>query len=126
MKKRVMQVYALLICLVAVISFLISITSLVSTLIDYTDPLNSGRSQISLSSLEYFKMDLLKTTTKEQFYIPSDEEIAKMYEDAKSQHFSVLKHRITKDVIVYSLLLVLSAGLFYPHWRILQKQEDGD
>lgn len=123
MKKSILQVYSALICLVAVITFLICIGNLVSTFIDYLSPQDTFHNQLSLSSYEYFKMDLLKTTTKEQFYIPSEEEIHKMYEAAKERNFVSVYHRISKDLIVYAFLMILSLALFVPHWRLMKKYE---
>ena len=39
---RVAQIYGYLVCLVAVITFLISITQLVNSMIDLTDPIHAG------------------------------------------------------------------------------------
>ena len=123
MKRSIIQVYSALVCLVAVITFLICIGNLVSTFIDFLSPQDTGYNQISLSSYEYFKMDLLKTTTKEQFYIPSEEEIHKMYEAAKERNLIGVNHRIFKDLIVYAFVMLLSLGLFFPHWKLMKKYE---
>lgn len=123
MKKSIYQIYAGVICVVAVITFLICISTVFASFIDYLDPLNSSRTEISLSSFEYFKMDLLKTTTKDQFYIPSDVEIQKMYDAAKEQHLEGLHHRIIKSFAVNGLAIVLSLLLFFTHWRLLNRSE---
>lgn len=125
MKRKIIQIYAALICVIAVITFLISISNLVSTFLDKMDPLSAGRNDISLTSFEYFKMDLLENTTKEQYYIPSDEEIMNMYNAAKDQHMKEMNHRILSDLIVYALLLVLSLAFFGSHWKILSKADEG-
>ena len=123
MKKSIFQTYAIVICIVAIVAFLISISNFVSSFIDYLDPLNSSRTEISLSSYEYFKMDLLKTTTKEQFYIPNDDEIQNMYESAKNQHLLRINHRIFRSFAVNGLVIILGIILFMTHWKIVKKYE---
>ena len=123
MKRSIFQTYAIVICIVAIIAFLISIANFVSSFIDYLDPLNASRTTVSLSSYEYFKMDLLKTTTKEQFYIPDDEEIRNMYEAAKDQHMKGINHRTYRSFAVNSLIIILSVILFFTHWKIVKKYE---
>ena len=51
-KHKIMQVYAVIICVVAVITFLISVTSIVSAFIDRSDPIHAWRSEVKLSSFE--------------------------------------------------------------------------
>ncbi len=123
MKRSIFQTYAIVICIVAIIAFLISISNFVSSFIDYLDPLNASRTNVSLSSFEYFKMDLLKTTTKEQYYIPNDDEIQNMYESAKNQHLLRINHRILRSFAVNALVIILSIILFMLHWRIVKKHE---
>ena len=123
MKRSIIQIYAIVICIVAIIAFLISFSSLISSFIDYLDPLNASRTEVRLSSPEYFKMDLLKSATKDQFYIPSDEEIAKMYAAAKTQHIEGLMHRTYRSFIVSSIFIFVSLALFFIHWKIVKKYE---
>ena len=123
MKKNLFQAYAIIICIVAIIAFLIGISSLVFSCNDYLNPLYAGRTNISLSSFEYFKVDLLKTTTKEQFYIPNDAEIMNMYETAKNQQLLSVNHRIFRSLIVNSIVIILSIVLFFSHWRLMKKHE---
>ena len=127
MKRSIIQIYAIVICIVAVIAFLISFSSLISSFIDYLDPLNASRTTINLSSKEYFKMDLLKSATKDQFYIPSDEEISRMFEAAKDQHIQGLMHRTYRSFIVSIAFIVISVIMFLIHWKVVKKYElDGE
>jgi hypothetical protein len=88
------QIYGYAVCLVAVVTFLIAITSVVNALIDLNDPLHSGwnpQGSPSLASFENYKMDVLKSSGKGDAnadYLPSQETLQVMYETAKMVRFN--------------------------------------
>ena len=120
-KQKIIQIYAVIICIVSIIAFLISVSGLVSSIIDRNDPLYTGRSDISLSSFENFKMDVLKSTQKDQAYIPDEETLRKMYEEAKEDKIKRVKHYTYRDIVVSSLVIVIALTLFWTHWRLMKK-----
>jgi hypothetical protein len=96
---RVAQFYGYTVCLVTVITFLISVTSLVNAIIDLGDPIHAGPSfsmekAPSLASFENYKMDVLKAPQKEGetskgAYVPDEQTLRAMYEAAKTDKCSL-------------------------------------
>ena len=109
--------------IVAVVTFIISATAFISALIDRADPIYAGYSQIDLSSFEKYKMDVLKATTKDAAYIPSDEEIKEMYEAAKTDKINKVMHTSFRSMIVSGVIIFLAVVLFASHWWLMKKYE---
>ena len=119
-KQKIIQIYAVIICIVSIIAFLISMSGLVSSIIDRNDPLYTGRSDISLASFENFKMDILRSTQKDQVYIPDEETLRKMYEEAKEDKIKRVNHYTYRDIVVSSLVIIIALILFLTHWRLMK------
>ena len=123
-KRRTIQIYAMLVNVVAIIAFLIAATAVVSSVIDRGNPLYAGWSQIDLSSFDKYKLDVLKATTKDATFIPTDEEIKNMYEAAKQDHINKIMHRTYRDIVVTIITIVVSLLLFGIHWWLMKKYSD--
>jgi hypothetical protein len=123
------QIYGYAVCLVAVITFLISISTLVNAIIDLGNPIHAEDIQPgspSLASFEIYKMDMLKTTqqgegTSSPSYIPDDETLRAMYEAAKNDKIQAAIHHSKQSIIIGSLLIIICVALFITHWRWMQK-----
>ena len=122
-KQKIIQIYAVIICIVSIIAFLFSTAGLVSALIDRNDPLYSGRSDTNLASFENFKMDVLKSTQKDQAYIPDEETLHKMYEEAKTDKIKRVEHNTYKGIVVSSFIIVIALILFGTHWWLMKKMK---
>lgn len=122
-KRKLIQVYAIIVNVVAVITFLIAATGFISAVIDRSDPLYAGYSQIDLSSFEKYKMDVLRTTTKDAAFIPSDEEIKGMYEAAKTDKINKVMHNSFRDLVVSGVIIVVALFLFGFHYWLMKKYE---
>ena len=122
-KRKAIQVYAIIVNVVAVITFIIATTGLITALIDRSDPLYGGYSQIDLSSFEKYKMDVLKTTTKDAAYIPSDKEIRGMYDAAKTDKINKVMHDSFRSMIVSGVVIAIAVILFGFHWMITRKYD---
>lgn len=121
-KRSIIQVYAIIVNVVAIITFIISLTSLVSALIDRSAPLYVGSyNQTDLSSFEKYKLDVLNSTEKDDTFVPDDEMIRKMYEDAKIDRINKVKHQSFRTIMVSSLIIGVSIILFIFHWWIAKK-----
>ena len=120
-KQKIIQVYAVVICVVTVITVIICTASLVSALIDSKDPLHAGRYELKLTSFENFKMDALKSSQKDQAYIPNDDTMHKMYESAKADKIMSVQHYTNRTITVNSLLVAISVILFALHWWLMRK-----
>jgi len=126
-KQKIIQVYAVIICVIAVITIIISLSGLVSAYIDKSDPLSvtiySNSNKASLASFENFKMDILKTTQKDQAYIPNDQTLHKMFEEAKIAKINTVEHRTHRDIIVNSMVMIIAILLFGTHWWLIKKMQ---
>ena len=122
-KQKIIQIYAVIICIVSVIAFLFSTAGLVSSIIDRNEPLYSGRSDTNLASFENFKMDVLKSTQKDQAYIPDEETLLKMYEEAKIDKIKRVEHHTYKGIVVSSFIIVIALILFGTHWWLMKKMK---
>jgi hypothetical protein len=122
------QIYAYSVCIVAVITFLISVTTLVNAIIDLQDPIHvfGWGGGPSLASYENYKMDILKSSQKgdessQTSYVPDDQTLRAMYEAAKADKIQSIKHQSDKSIIVGSLLIIICVILFVTHWRWVRK-----
>jgi hypothetical protein len=122
------QIYGYTVCVVAVIAFLISITTLVNAIIDLQDPIH-GQGWMpgpSLASFENYKMDILKSSqkgdeTSKNSYVPDDQTFRAMYEAARTDKIQSVKHESNKSIIVGGLLIFICLILFATHWRWVRK-----
>ena len=123
------QIYGYTVCVVAVIAFLISITTLVNAIINLQDPIHGGmwfNQAPSLASFENYKMDILKSLQKGEeaskaSYVPDDQTLRGMYEAARTDRIQSVKHQSNKSIIVGGLLISICVILFVTHWRWVRK-----
>ena len=120
-KTKIPQVYGYAVCIVAIITILISVADLITSVIDASDPLYAWGDEQRLSSFENFKVDVLKSGKNEASYVPDDSTLRIMYEDAKNHKIRRVKHQTTKSIIVSSILIVISTTLFITHWIWMSK-----
>jgi len=120
---KIPQLYAYAICLIAVVTFLVSITEVVTAFIDKGDPLHSNSYTLDedLASFEVYKMSILsrsKTRTGENIsdYTPNDEELKAMYDAIIKDKTITVNHKIKKTFIVDGILISLCLLLFFTHW----------
>ena len=104
-KENIIKVYAIIVNVVAIITFIIAATSLISAVIDRSDPLYAGYTQADLSSFEKYKMDVLKSTQKDDAYIPTDEQIKDMFEAAKTDRINKVQHQSFRTIVVSSVII---------------------
>lgn len=122
------QIYGYIVCLVAVITFLICISNLITAVIDHGDPLHAGfdnDKKSSLASFEIYKMDLLKSSAKDgegkAAYIPDDQTLHTMYDSAKAEKISDALHNSNRTIIVCTIVLIISIVIFMTHWMWMRK-----
>ena len=120
-KNKIIRVYSVIVSVIAIITILICLGGLVSSLIDRQDPLSAWGNSETYSSFENFKLEKMKEVTKDQAYIPSDEELRTMYETAKEEKLVKAKHRVSRSLTVNSIVLGVAIVLFFVHWRMLKR-----
>jgi hypothetical protein len=129
--NNVAKIYGYLVCLVAVITFIICIANLVNAFIDKGDPIHAdrysyGQSAPNLASYETYKMDILKDTKKESdttkiSFIPDEQTMKAMYEAAKNEKIQASMHNIKKEITVNLILIVVCIVLFGIHWTWMKR-----
>ncbi len=123
--QKIQMVYGYAVCLVAVITLLISVTSMVYALMDLTDPMNSyrtyGKDVPSLASFENYKVDIIKATDPAHELNLDDATLRSMYDAAKNDAIAKVKHKSMSSVIVNSLVLLISIILFTSHWMWMRR-----
>ena len=131
--NRMPQIYGYLVCLVTVITFLISATTLINAVIDLGDPLHSGyygAGSASLASYNNYKMDILKSQTEKDTakasFAPDDKTLREMYESAKADKIQASRHDSNKQIIVSTVLILFCILLFSTHWMWMRKLAKAD
>lgn len=127
--RNIAQGYGYAVCLVAVITFLIAVTGLITAIIDLGDPLHSGfsfREAPSLASFENYKLDVMRSYPKgteagKESYVPTDEELKVMYEAARNDKIQSSNHESNKSILINSFLIVICVVLFFAHWNWMGK-----
>lgn len=126
---KMAKIYGYLVCLVAVITLLICVSTLIYAIIDLGNPLLAGWVQPgtpSLASYENYKMDILKSMPKQDdatknSYMPDDQTLRGMYEAAKQDKIQRSLHEANRTIVVDTILIVICIVLFFTHWRWMQK-----
>lgn len=123
--QKIKMIYGYAVCIVAVITFLISVTAVVYALIDLTDPINAYRTYNkavpSLASYENYKIDIIKSLDPEHGLDLDDTTLKSMYEAARNDAIAKVKHDAYRSVIVNSLVLIICIILFSTHWIWMRK-----
>lgn len=123
--QRIQMIYGYAVCLVAVITFLISITSMVYALMDLTDPYNAistyGRAAPSLASFDNYKVDIIKATDPAHGLELDDATMRGMYEAAKDDAIAKVRHEAMRSIIINSLVLLVCIILFTTHWMWMRR-----
>jgi len=121
-KRNIIQIYAIIVNVVAIITFIIAIVNFVAAIIDRSDPLyTSSYNEADLSSFEKYKLDVLSNTKEDATYIPDNESIQKMYDDAKLQKINKVNHSSYRTMMVSGLVILFCIILFAFHWWLLRK-----
>ena len=128
-QHRIAQLYGYAVCLVSVITFLISVSSLVGAVFSLSDPLHAqrfGYRQPSLASFENYKMDVLRSQQEGQEssapgYVPDDETLRSMYKAARDERIQSVKLQARRTITVDSLLIIVCFTLFAFHWLWIRR-----
>ena len=125
---KIAQLYGYSVCLVAVITFLISLSGMVGALFDLSNPLHAGWYQgPNMASFETYKMDLLRSQGQGDEksipgYVPDDETLRSMYEAAKSDRIQRVGFQARRALTSHGLLLIVCLTLFSGHWVWIRKR----
>jgi len=128
--RTVSLIYGYAVCLVTLITLLISVSNVVNSIIDLSDPLHGGvyctaGKQPSLASYENYKMDVLSAPQEggkadQAAYVPDEATLRAMYEAARADRIATATHIARRTIIVFGLLTVIAVLLFLIHIRWLR------
>jgi len=122
-KSKAPLVYGYAVCIVAVITFLISIAGIIFAVMDLGDPLYAARNynKVSLASFENYKMDMLKSPDEKQAWVPDDETLKVMYEAEKDDVIRRVRHDSMRSLYINAVLIIICIVLFLTHWRWMRR-----
>ena len=122
-KSKAPLVYGYAVCIVAVITFLISIAGIIFAVMDLGDPLYAARNynKVSLASFENYKMDMLKSPDEKQAWVPDDDTLKAMYEAEKDDVIRRVKHDSMRSLYINAVLIIICIVLFLTHWRWMRR-----
>lgn len=125
------QLYGYTVCLLAILTFLVSFGGLVGGVLDlreppYTEVYRDGPTLVSLGA---YKADILSRGgfsdlgEAGESLVPSDSVFARMY-DAERLYRLALTHQVSRRTIaVHAGLLAVAVFLFGFHWQWLRRRE---
>jgi hypothetical protein len=127
---RVAQLYGYTVCLVAVVTFLISVSSIIGAVFDLASPLEADRQffDASLTSLEAYKATYQRAseirfradqTKPDTFPEPV---LRARYEALRADQIARVHFQGVRSLTTSSVMLLLSVVLFGVHWRWLRKR----
>ena len=134
--NRISQVYGYAVCLIAVITVLISMNGLVKSLFDLSDPLRAdgyGRG-VSLTSYTAYKRDQQQRAgpirarsappgSETVAATPTETELRQMFEDERLDQIGAVRFRAMKTLVTSALMTIIAIGLFLMHWRWLRRED---
>jgi hypothetical protein len=127
--------YGYLVCVIAVITFLVNVSGFIDATFDRMDPFASGRSYGpyggSLRSFESFRATYEGSRPMRADPTPgartdtlSTAELRTRYEAMREDHVVQARHQSTQRLVKHGLLLLLSILLFLTHWIWAQRQRE--
>lgn len=122
-KSKAPLIYGYAVCLVAVITFLITVTGIIFAVMDLNDPLYGGKNynKTSIASFENYKMDMLKSQGEKETWSPDDETLRTMYEAEKSDRTKRVIHDSMRSIYINGALIIICIILFFTHWRWMRR-----
>ena len=128
--SHVAQWYGYAVCLVAVITFLVTVNTLVDNVFALADPIRAGAGyEPTLASFEAYKATLERRspTTRADSLAPkeTDAEVRRRYEVLRADRIAQRRFEANKSLATSAILLVLSVLLFSWHWAWLRRTMRG-
>lgn len=125
------QLYGYTVCLVAVITILISVTSLVNNVFEYAAPEMSHEvtNEFAGQSLEGCKQRYMMRTAgatrpggpaAPSAQLPADSILMRLCAEERAERIGIVRYRAMRSLVTSSFMLLLALGLFGLHWRWLR------
>jgi hypothetical protein len=124
---RIQQIYGYLVCLIAVITILISAGSLINAVFDLNRPQEIVEPYgPDGSTFESYRLSKLREAaevrdkTGNQSVIPSDSTLRRMYTTERQSRVAYAHWQSLKSIVTSALMIVIALILFIIHWRWLR------
>lgn len=123
--NRVRQWYGYTVCLVAVVTALLSLAGVVNNAFDLSSPLASDSYGASLTSFEAYKSTRsVSASPSPATDAVSDSVLHARYEALRADRIVQRTFRARKGLVTDIVLLLVAIGLFVAHWRWLRRLPD--
>ena len=127
--------YGYLVCVIAVITFIVNVSGFIDATFDRMDPLSSPRGYGpyggALRSFESFRITYESgrpTRVAPGTAAPSDTlseaELRRRYEALRTDQIALTAHQSMQRMVKHGLLLVLAVVLFATHWIWARRQRE--
>lgn len=127
------QAYGYVVCIVAVITFLISVSGFVDAMFERSNPLQAGNrfgpgSMTSFEAYQATHQDGRPTRVSPNASDQSDTlttaQLRARYEVLRADQLAQVRYSSSMRLVRSGLLIVICGVLFVTHWRWLQRQRD--
>lgn len=140
--NRIAQMYGYAVCLIAVVTFLLSANRMIDSVFDFSEPLRAnqyGGRGVSLTSFEAYKRDRGDLRGSRERPAPpmsvdplggpappvyTDAELRRMFEEERVEHIGNVRFQSTRSLVSSLLMVLIASILFVAHWRWLRRQAD--
>jgi hypothetical protein len=125
--NRIQQLYGYVVCLIAVIVFLIASLNIVNAIFDRIRPVTMQQYGPYLDTFEAYQMQQRQLAPngpaqKEgAVETPPDSELRKGYESWHREQQAYASWQATKSIVTNSIMLIIAAALFLSHWRWIRR-----
>ncbi len=126
--NRIQQLYGYMVCLIAVITFLIASSALVNAVFDRMRPAGIQPFGPDGGSFEAYKRQQVAQAVAAQdkgraseIPIPSDSELHRSYDTQQRNQESYAEWQATKSIVTSCIMLLTAALLFVFHWRWVRR-----
>src|SRR3954468_6397478 len=126
--SRIAQLYGYTVCLIALITVLVTLPNLIETFFRLSDPLQAeSQFEPVLSSFDAYKATYDRAPFPGDEKAgpaprPTDQDLRRQYEALRADRMQANTFQARRSLISQLLLLGFAVGLFYGHWRWLRRQ----
>lgn len=123
------QLYGYTVCLIAVITILISLNSIVNNVFEFAEPEMSREvtGEFGGRSLEACRQRWMRTGTSVRPdgpaatpAVPADSVLLALCAEERTDRIAAVRHRALRSLVTSTLMLLVAAVLFAVHWRWLR------
>ena len=127
-QQKITQIYGYSVCLVAVITSLIAVASLVDAVFNLSDPLHASGyyGGMNLASFEAYRMEVTRTPRRvgepsTPGYVPDEETLREMYGAARADRIESVRFRSFRSLTTQGILLVVCTVFFATHFSWMRR-----